>query len=160
MPSEFKLPTATRPATFAAELPNTNTATLEDTPPRSDRHKEHTRHGSGRFRTSRAQTATAATRTQRPHTATFHAHHGHNVRGPHCRTHGTKKPPRGRCRWGLLFYSVTSFTISSAVFPSAAFRNFAFASPRFISGILVSISSTIRPIRLSIVFSLSNAAKQ
>lgn len=71
-----------------------------------------------------------------------------------------KAPTRHFLLWGLLSYSVTSFTISSAVFPSAALRNFALSSPRFISGILVSISSTIRPIRLSIVFSLSNAAKQ
>lgn len=112
MTSAFQLPTATRPATVAA--------------------------ASGRHAHRRPHTAT---RTPRPHTATFHAHHGHNVRGPHCRTHGTKKSPHaGVFRWGLLFYSVTSFTISSAVFPSLAFRNFALASDRFTSGMCFSAS--------------------
>ena len=28
-------------------------------------------------------------------TPTFHGRYGHNVRGPHCRPHGQKKPPHG-----------------------------------------------------------------
>ena len=112
--------------------------------------------------------------------------HGHNGSTRHhhdCRTSGhghtpttattstaliaahmaKKKPPHGlfSCGGGVTFlYSVTIFTISSAVFPSGAFINFAFDKLRFISAIRVCMSSTILPIPLSILFSLSKTAKQ
>ena len=153
MPSAFKLPTATRPATVA-EAPDITTTRTRPADFRTRPRFAALLHDPTETKNARQDGTAAPGQRSNFHTAT--AATGSTLHGPIRPrfTHTTattsaalidshtaqKSPHTGVSGVGLFIYSVTSFTISSAVFPSLAFRNFALASPRFTSGMCFSAS--------------------
>ena len=106
--SAFKLPTATRPATFAAFLPVRN---VHVPPTAAPGHTFQLQHGHRCHATTRPR---------------FTPRHGHNVRGPIDASTAQKKPPHGRLRCGGYFLFGYKFHYLLCGFSFSRFQKFCF----------------------------------